>query len=72
VSKIHLIISADPVPDGQTLEAICGVQVPNSHAVPLHAMEEPASTILFCKACFCRNYFYAITTAQQAKELETA
>jgi hypothetical protein len=72
MSKIHLIISADPVPDGQTLNAICGVSVSNAKAVPLGEMEEPASCILFCKDCFGRNYFYAITTAQQAKDLEVA
>jgi hypothetical protein len=70
MAKIHMIISADPLPNGSDMTAICGETITKANAVPLTQMEEPRSTILFCRECFGRNYFYAITSGQTAHDLE--
>ncbi len=70
MAKIHLIISSDPVENGFDRTALCGVTVPKAEAVALTEMAEPASSILFCKDCFGRNYFYAISTGQERRDLE--
>jgi len=69
--KIHLLISAEPVQGGGMLESICGEEIQNAKAVPLADLDQEfTSTILFCKACFGRKYFYAIGSAQEALDIE--
>jgi len=71
MAKIHLLISADPVQGGNELESICGEKVPNAQAIPLTELDrEQTSTIIFCKRCFGRQYFYAISSAQEAMHME--
>jgi len=76
MAKIHLIISADPVSNGEDRQAICGETVPKASAIPLTEFYEPSSTILFCKSCFMvltltgRKYYYAISSGQEARDIE--
>ncbi len=70
MAKIHLIISADPVENGFDRTALCGLTISKAEAVPLTEMEAPASSILFCRECFGRNYFYAISGGQERRDLE--
>lgn len=74
MTKLHMIISLDPVPSGGELTAFCGAVIPNATAVPISEMAETeqAATIMFCKACFGKRYFYAVTSGQEAKDLEGA
>jgi len=70
--KVHLIISIDPIPNGKDLEAICGEVVPKAQAIPLSEFPDhpQRSTVAFCKKCFGRQYFYAITGGQEAHDAE--
>ena len=69
--KIHLLISSEPVAGGTQLESICGETISNAQAIPLADLDkDQASTILFCKRCFGRQYFYAISSAQEALDIE--
>lgn len=71
MAKIHLIISADPVPNGFDQVALCGDTIPKASAIPLTELDSPTSSILFCKECFGKKaYFYAISTGQDARDLE--
>lgn len=71
MAKIHLIISADPVPNGFDRQAMCGETIPQASAVPLTELDTPTSSILFCRDCFGKKaYFYAISTGQDANDLE--
>jgi hypothetical protein len=71
MAKIHLFISASPIQGGTELESICGEKITNAQAIPLNELvTEQASTILFCKHCFGRQYFYAISSAQEAMDME--
>lgn len=66
--KIHLLITVEPLKDGEELIALCGEKLPQAHAVPLVDMGESVkrSTITFCKLCFGRQYFYAVSSGQTA------
>lgn len=71
MAKIHLLISLDPIDGGKDLEAICGEMVTQAQAIPLTEFDrEQTSTIVFCRHCFGRQYFYAISTGQEARDLE--
>lgn len=70
MAKIHLFISLDPLPGGKDLEAVCGVTVKGATAIPLREFPESAVTIAFCKACFARKYFWAITSGQESRDME--
>jgi hypothetical protein len=71
MAKIHLLICSSPISGGSELEAVCGEKVPNAQAIPLADLDkEQSSTILFCKRCFGRQYFYAISSAQEAMDVE--
>ncbi len=71
MAKIHLLVSTEPIENGQAREAVCGEVIPNAQAVPLaDFQEQQRSTIMFCSKCFSRNYMYAIATGQDSKDLE--
>jgi hypothetical protein len=68
-TRIHLLICIDPIRNGDDVEAICGEVIPKAHAVPLTDFSEvQRSTIQFCKKCFGRQYFYAVSTGQEAHD----
>ena len=52
VAKIHMVLSAEPVESGSTLEAFCGEKIPNAQAIPLGEFQmEQSSSVLFCRKC---------------------
>lgn len=77
--KVHIRRSAEPLKSGETYQATCGAEVPNSHFV-FTCDESFGAMVTFnalrvCKACLTTRvegeagpYVYGIVNAQETME----
>ena len=78
MAKIHLVIAVEPIESGTTVVSLCGEKVPQAEAVPLTEVEvvprghsELRATFGFCKECFGKQYFYAVTSGQDSEDMKS-
>lgn len=69
MARIHLVVSPTPPEEGAQLKAMCGAEINNASAVALPDFE-PENTVVFCKQCFNRKYWYAVAEAQDVIDLQ--
>jgi hypothetical protein len=69
MDRIHLIISAAEPKEGQPVRTQCGATVQQPKIVPLPDFS-PQNSVLFCRDCFNKRYWWAVTEAQNAIDIE--